>query len=229
VCGSTTIPASFPTVGRNIATINPHNSSYDVRDPNNTTAGIGWGFGSGVSAFHVFYASGHPTDGDNRFFLYVDPQSGTNKWPLVENVQRDKRYDFCLHVILGRTDQELGLAGPGVPGGGIGDHPNNGAGRIRMYVDGTLTADTGNINTLHRAQSPADGKFYTQTLLYRPWDGGYVVPSLSQQITLERTLSRVGTTLEQALSDDGFTLVQEWENGSTADLAPLSSTDFRSP
>lgn len=227
--GSTTIPTSFPGgVSGSFATIDPHTSQYDVGPSG--MGGIGWGFGSGVAGMHIFYLSNHPVDGHNKFILYADYNSGTNKWVAVANVEKGKRYDFCAHVILGRVDQQLGLAGPGISGGGIGDHPNGGAGRIRLYVDGALVVDTGNINTLQRATAP-DSKTYTQTLWYRPWDGTYVVPRLTQQITMDRTVTRVGTTLSEALGDgaEGFDPPSEWENGSTTNLAPLRSSEFHAP
>lgn len=232
ILGSILIPASYPVTGRNFATINPHNSSYDVGPSG--IGGVGWGFGSGVSALHIFFANGQEAPLlDNDFSFNINPSPST-KWNVVLDVERDKRYDIAMRVIFGRLDKELGLAGPGVAGGGIGDHPNGGAGRAWVYVNGELKADTGNRNTLQRATAP-DGKTYTQTCLHRCWDGAYCVPGLPAAISMERTASRIGRTLAEALADgkNGFTKHAEWMEPTTGpsatDLAPLRSVDFVVP
>lgn len=230
--GSTMIPTSWPNgTGKRFATINPHTSSYDVG--NTGHGGIGWYFGGGVSPWHIFFSDGQaPPDAENDFTLYLDPSPSTS-WSIVDDVVRARRYDFTIRVIWGRMDKELGLAGPGNPGGGIGDHPNGGMGRVWVYVDGVLQQDTGNRDTLKRAVNPDDGKTYTQTCVHRCWDGAYVVTGLSQQITMERTATRVGRTLAEALEDgkNGFTLHSEWGEGGghMTDLSPLKSTDFKAP
>lgn len=227
--GSVTIPTDFPSVGRSFATINPHNSAIDVGPSG--IGGIGWGFGSGVSNVHIFYASdGYSNGTPNSFYGNVNP-SPTRRYELVPSVIKGKRYDFACEIILGRSDKQLGLAGPGVSGGGIGDHPNGGEGRVRWFVDGQLVVDTGNRDTLLRAAAP-DGKTYTQTLMHRPWDGAYCVSGLSRDITMDRTLTRVGRTLAEALADEPpYSLRAEWGEGggSFANLPPLDSASFRAP
>lgn len=228
-CGSITIPENAPSVGRNFTVINPHNSSYDVGP---SGQGIGWAFGSGVTNVRVSYTDDGYTGGvgPNKLVLNINPSPSAN-YLIVENVEKGKRYDLCIETILGRMDQELGLAGPGVSGGGIGDHPNNGYGRVRVYVDGALAVDTGNRNTLQRAKAP-DGKTYTQTMMHRTWDGAYVNQGLPREFTIGRTLTRVGTSLADALTDDPpHNLRSEFGEGggSFTDLTPLDSTDFRAP
>lgn len=231
VLGSTLIPAGFPNIGRQFVTINPHNSSYDVGPSG--MAGVGWGFGSGVSTWlHYFvYGQTAPTeDNDYTFYLNLSP---TTLWSIVGSVVRDRRYDFAIRFILGRSDGQLGLAGPGVSGGGIGTHPNGGRGRAWVYVDGALVLDTGDHDTLLRALAP-DGKTYTQTSLHRPWDGSYANDGLSATATLQKTASRVGRTLQEALDDgkNGFTLHSEFGEPAgpyTTSLTPFKSSDFKAP
>lgn len=227
---SIVIPTSFPTfAGKHFATTNPHNSAFDVG--NSGSGGIGWGFGSGVSSVHVFYnASG-------ALELYVEPSPSTT-YVLVPSVVKGQRYDIVVRWIMGRTDLELGLAGPGNPGGGIGNHPNGGQGRVYAAVDGNWVVDTGNRTTLQRAMNPSDGKTYTQTIAERFWDGSYTTVGLSTSVVMEKTATRMGRTKDEMLVDgsSGFTLHSEWGEPSsgaglpfTASLPPLNSLNFRVP
>lgn len=226
LCTSILVPSSHPDVSNNITTVDTHNHPHDVGGVG--TAGIGWGWGDLVSAQEFIY------NAPSRTMRNMHESNFPNHLTELAAGMTGERYDFVVQMILGRLDKELGLAGPGVPGGGIGDHPNDGFGRTRIWVNGSNTpADSGNINNLQRARNPNDGKTYTQTMFYRTWDGWYT-GVLAQRVTAELYATRMGTTLAEALVDgsSGFELQSELlvpGRSSIQSLAPLSSVDFRVP
>lgn len=223
--GSILVPTDHPSATRTYTLYDWHNSSQDVGP-----GGIGWGFGNLVSPLFFGF-----TSGSDRLFMNVEPNYPNHQFTLIPTVTRNSRIDFVTQIIWGRLDQQLGLAGPGVSGGGIGSHPNNGYGRIRVWINGSDTpVDTGNINTLQR--SATGGTTYTQTVILGPWDGyyGYGGSSLPATAKLRVAATRIGRSFGESAQDgsNGFTLVSELlaaGSASDADLSDLSSDDIVLP
>lgn len=229
--GSFKVPSNHPSSGPAYTFFNQHNSSRDVG--NTGGGGIGWGFGIGVSAIRMIYVPS-----SDEWKLAVEPASPNNEF-LLQTINRATLYDYIVQVIWGRLDQQLGLAGPGVSGGGIGSHPNNGYGRVRVWVNGSNTPlDTGNINTLQRSKNPDNGTTYTQTLIDGPWDGWYTPTLSSGSPSVEVSATRVGTSFGEMIVDGqstAFTMLSEStsdggsQTGSGTTLTPIDSDDFRVP
>lgn len=221
--GSLTIPVGSNLSSRTFTTLDLHNTASDVG------GGIGWNFGSLVSPFYFTIRA----DGSRyRIWLNHPPNEPNNEFLLVSTVTLGARYDFVIQVIWGRLDQQIGLAGPGVSGGGVAGHPNNGYGRTRVWINGSDTPlDTGNINNLQRAAN--GGSTYTQTAFQGPWDGYYTFGSaLSTTYSLETSATRVGRSFGEAQNDSSLTLLSSLLAGGTASqtsLSALSSDDILLP
>lgn len=227
--GSFSVPSAHANVSNGFTFFDNHNSSYDVG--NTGSGGIGWGFGTDVSAVRFEFRPSL-----NQWRLYHEPNFPNHRFDIA-TISRDTRYDFVVQLILGRLDQELGLAGPGVAGGGIGNHPNNGYGRTRVWVNGSdAPFDTGNISTLQRAQNPGNGVTYTQTLIVGPWDGWYT-GNLSTSVSADQSATRIGRSVGEALLDGsvgGFPILAYYDGsegpiGTAVDLSPISSSSFLAP
>lgn len=227
--GSFLVPAAHASAGSGFTFWDIHTTSYDVG--NTGSGGIGWGFGDLVSSVKYLY---YPNT--NKWYLTHQPNYPNHEF-LIQTISRDVRYDFVAQVILGRLDQQLGLAGPGVSGGGIGNHPNNGYGRTRIWANGSNTPfDTGNCDNLQRSTNPSNGTTYTQTLFAGPWDGWYT-GNLSTQVSAELSATRLGRSVGEALADGsvaGFTVLSTYTGdqgayGTFTDLASISSSSFLVP
>lgn len=226
--GSMKVPVGSPTTARTFTTFNVHNTALDVG------GGIGWNYGDQVSAFQLLV---RPNGSQYNIWLNHSPNSPNNEFLLASNVTPGTLYTFTVQLIWGRLDQQIGLAGPGVSGGGVAGHPNNGYGRTRVWVNASDTPiDTGNINTLQRAVNPSDGKTYTQTAAEGPWDGyyGYGGSSFPTTYSLEVTATRVGRSFGEAKLDgtNGFSLLEEGVFAGSASVTTLTSlvdTDIALP
>jgi hypothetical protein len=178
--------------------LNFHNVAKDVG--NTGSGGIGWGFGSGVSALALAYGGSNPAV-PSRHRLHLEyaglpgyevalPDPGLGKW-----------FSLVIHVVFGRTD-------------GTSKRP----GSIQVWYDGndSPAVDLRNINILQRATNPANGQTYTQEYVdawqggpYRGRSCGTTVASTSQTVA-----TRFGRTLPEMLADTNITLNQKESYGS---------------
>jgi hypothetical protein len=168
--------------------LNFHNASVDVG--NTGGGGIGWGFGSGVSAVGLVYGPATAlAPSRNRLHLeYAGipgdevalPDPGIGTW-----------FSILVHVVFGRTD-------------GTTARP----GSIQVWYDGQdkPVVDLRDIDTLQRATNPADGQSYVQQWV-DVWQGGpYGRGEPCASIgpvtrTSETVAARFGTTIRQMLDD----------------------------
>lgn len=180
----TSTPLTF--AGQDDSFFNLHNVAGDS-GPN---GGIGWGFGDGVSAFHLLYngSTGLP------YMLLENNASGGSHYDLPA-LSKGQWHQFVIHITFGRTD---------------GTTPRPGA--VQLWVDGTKRYDLGNLNILQKAVGP-DGKTYVQQWV-QLWQGTYIKgapcnPSNTSPRSGQLVLARIGNTFQQALDDiptfDSFT------------------------
>jgi hypothetical protein len=181
--------------------LNFHNASIDVG--NTGAGGIGWGFGSGVSAVGLVYGPPTPlAPSRNRLHLeYAGipgdelalPDPGIGNW-----------FSILVHVVFGRTD-------------GTTARP----GSIQVWYDGQdkPAVDLRDIDTLQRATNPADGQSYVQQYV-DVWQGGpYGRGEPCGSIgpvtrTSETVAARFGTTIQQMLDDTQVQIDAENSYGS---------------
>jgi hypothetical protein len=194
-------PASYPASdhGNWGTEVNFHNVAGDGPD-----GGVGWGFGSGVSALSLDWLPGDPSPQ-----IDVQPNAPNNNLPLPP-VSRNSWHTYIIHFIAGRTD-------------GSTVRP----GAITVWADGadTPVINLTNINTVQRAQAP-DGHSYTQHWM-QLWEGDYT-QNLQTSSTLRLALTRIGTTLQQALNDRptvaGTSLNGQHYTGTGPNLGPPTIT-----
>jgi hypothetical protein len=135
----------------------------------------------------------------------VEPNSPNNNLPLPP-VTRDAWHTYIVHFVAGRTD-------------GTTVHP----GALTVWFDGndTPAINLSNINTVQRAKGP-DGNWYTQRWM-QLWEGDYT-RNLQTKSTVRLALTRVGTTIAQALADRpvmvGSTLSGQYYSGSGVNMGP---------
>jgi hypothetical protein len=181
-------PSSYPASnhghwGRHV---NFHNVAGDAGAEENGNAGVGWGFGSGVSALALDWL---PADSSPSLCVLCAYQSeGGAQHPLPVPT-RDEWHTYVVHWIAGRTD-------------GTTVRP----GLVEVWVDGAdephlrLT----NVNTVQKAIGDRDGKPYVQKWMVL-WEGDYT-SELPVEARQRLVLTRIGRTLEEAI-DDRPTLV----------------------
>lgn len=170
-----TTPSNFQ--GQYDSFFNLHNTAGDA----GPSGGIGWSFGSGVSAFHLMYR----TDGTPLMHLenvvsggqdYLFPTQAKNAW-----------HQYVMHITFGRAD---------------GTTPH--AGAVQIWVDGTKRYDLTNLNLLQKAVGP-DGVTYVQRWVTL-WQGTYTKsapcnPNNTSARSGRAVLARIGNSLQQALDD----------------------------
>jgi hypothetical protein len=152
---------------------NFHNVAGDA-GPN---AGIGWGFGRGVSSLALDWLPSRKSPS-----ISVDTDATARDMALPVPT-RDAWHTYVVHWVAGRTD-------------GSTLRP----GSIKVWVDGedTPSIDRANINTVQRAQGP-DGKWYTQRWM-QLWEGDYT-SALPVTASTRIVLTRIGKSLDEALAD----------------------------
>lgn len=170
-----TTPSTF--AGQDDSFFNLHNVAGDS-GPN---GGIGWGFGDGVSAFHLFYdgSTGNP-------YMLLENNSSSTHYDLPAQA-KNQWHQYVIHIVFGRND---------------GTTPH--AGAVQLWVDGSKKYDLSNLNILQRAKGP-DGVTYTQQWV-QLWQGTYTKgapcnPTNTSARSGKVTLARIGNSLSQALND----------------------------
>jgi hypothetical protein len=191
-------PSSYPSNNHGDwgTEVNFHNVAGDA----GPGGGVGWGFGTGVSSLMLEWLPGasSPQFG-------VEPNSPNNNLPLPP-VTRDAWHTYIVHFVAGRTD-------------GTTVHP----GGLTVWFDGndTPAINLSNINTVQRAKGP-DGNWYTQRWM-QLWEGDYT-RNLQTKSTVRLALTRVGSTIAQALADRpvmvGSTLSGQYYKGSGINMGP---------
>lgn len=171
-----------------------HFSSHDVG--NFGSGGIGWGWGQPGSAYQVDHNKN--ASGIGGLYTRLLMEEGLSEFyipiqaPLVKGVW----HSVLSEVVMGLRDGSV-LSGLG--------HPNNGYGRLRVWLDGNPTPVTNRdqVNTLQRAQGQ-DGNWYTQTLAGCYTCGFYSKQTSDTNFTaciLSSTAVRIGRTLQECLDD----------------------------
>jgi hypothetical protein len=191
--------------------VNFHNVAGDAGAAENDNGGVGWDFGSGVSALALDWLPSHPAP--SLCILCASRSEGGADHPLPAPA-RDRWHTYVIHWIAGRTD-------------GTTVRP----GMIEVWVDG---ADEPylrrtNLNTVQRARGDVDGKLYTQRWMVL-WEGDYTA-GLEVEARLRFTLTRIGRTLEEALADRP-TVKGTSDNGGfyrVSGDAPKPSVEFVAP
>ena len=153
--------------------VNFHNVAGDA----GPGGGIGWSFGSGVSSLALDWLPGQ-----NAPQFTVEPDHPNENMPLP-SASRDTWHTYVVHFVAGRTD---------------GTTPH--AGAITVWADGSdvPAINATNIDTVQRAQGP-DGNWYVQRWM-QLWEGDYT-QALTTPSTVRLTLTRIGGTLAQAMTD----------------------------
>ena len=177
-------------------------------DLHNVPGDVGWSSGSGVSAVHIIYR-----DADLKLqHEYNSP----NMFVVVDTLSKNVWHSILMQLVLGRTD-------------GTTPQP----GRTKIWVDGSLALDTGNVNNLQRFNGVNQAKM---TVL----DGNYSA-NINQESISYMTASRWGTTKAACLADSSITRrgagATTIYDGSGSNLGPSTysiitsrkSTDFISP
>ncbi len=173
---------------------NWHNAADDAGSTGD--GGIGWGFGSGVSAVHVLFKSLHfsASDPSNTGLIFHVEYANYNK--NLPDVVPGQWYDIVTHIVYGRTD---------------GTTPRAGSAQVWVNGNSTPVVNLSNIDTLQKAVNPDDGKTYVQQVIDY-WDGGpyrkgepcrRIGPQASRHVV---TATRFGTTLDKAINDTKITL-----------------------
>jgi hypothetical protein len=196
-------PESYPASnhGKWGRQVNFHNVAGDAGPPG--SGGIGWGFGDGVSALALDWLNGAPAPQFSVLAL-----NNAYRLPAVE---RGKWQTYVVHFIAGRTD-------------GTTVRP----GSLRVWANGndTPVIDARNINTVQRAQGP-DGNWYVQRWM-QLWEGDYTM-DIQVESTVHLALTRIGTTLEEAINDRpsvvGHNANGQYYRGSGVNLGAPSASD----
>src|SRR3990167_2084741 len=183
----------------------------------------GWGWGEGTSSVQTSYVS-------NNWRVWAFANRPNEFLVIDDLITKGDWHSFLVKLTLGRTDGSVSATG----------HPNGGNGRVLVWEDGSDTEyDTGNINTLQRAQHPVTGDWYVQTQLDL-WEGFYTANCEAEMI-LSHTAIRVGRTMAECLADSQITkvadVVADIYDGSGTNLGPSfytaltsrQSTDFLLP
>jgi hypothetical protein len=135
------------------------------------SGGVGWGFGSGVSALGLLWLKGEKSPE-----LHCEPvSSGGHSW-LLQEPTRDAWHEYLIHFVAGRTDGTTARAG-----------------LIECWADGQLAVDAASLNTVQRANG------YTQAWA-QGWDGDYT-RALPKPSTVRFGLTGYGRTRDEALAD----------------------------
>ena len=167
-------------------------------DAHNRPGDVGWDFqpgcASGVSSIHLKYR-------DNALMLQherqQDDNTGPHEWSIA-TIQKGVWHSVACQFILGRLDGTIPSAG----------HPNGGRGRTRVYVDGPLALDTGDINILQRDRCTGQVQ-KIMSCLQGLYNGG-----MTATHTAQLTVARVGKTLAQALAMSTFNFQMVFYNNS---------------
>jgi len=195
-------------------------------DAHNKPEGPGWNFepgcASGVSSIHTRYKLGNLLQQHER---QQDDNMGPNEF-VIKNITKGVWHSVAYHYILGRTkDTSCNVM----------NHPNGGKGRTRVYVDGPLALDTGDINILQRDKCTGQLQS-TMSLLQGLYNGGMTAPH-----TARMTVARVGRTLQEALAANVFNFQMVFYNAVGLDgsgnprfhtwtkIAPRKSDQFIMP
>lgn len=170
-------PAQHGKWGREV---NFHNVAGDAGSAENHNGGVGWSFGSGVSALALDWLSGAPSPTISVLTAYRSEGGFDITLPVPE---RDEWHTYLVHWIAGRTD-------------GTTVRP----GAITVWADGndTPVVDRDNINTVQRAKGP-DGNWYVQRWMTL-WEGDYT-QALPAPAETRLALTRIGNTLAECLAD----------------------------
>ena len=167
-------------------------------DAHNRPGDVGWDFqpgcASGVSSIHLRYKGGNLVLQHER---QQDDNTGPNEYPIAP-ITKGAWHSVACHFILGRLDGSIPAAG----------HPNGGKGRTRVYLDGPLRLDTGDINILQRDKCTGQVQ-KKMSLLQGLYNGGMSAPH-----TAQITAARVGKTLAQALAMSTFNFQMVFYNNS---------------
>jgi hypothetical protein len=150
---------------------------HNVAGDSGPEGGVGWSFGSGVSALALDWLPGV-----GRPQITIEPNTGHTNL-LLPRATRDAWHTYVVHWVAGRTD-------------GTTVRP----GAIDVWADGSSkpAIHLRRINTVQRAKGP-DGKWYVQKWM-QLWDGDYT-SNLQVPSTVRLGLTRIGRTLAQALAD----------------------------
>ena len=149
-------PSSYPASNHGAfgREVNFHNVAGDAGAQENGNGGVGWDFGSGVSALALDWLPNRPTPTLCVLCAY-ESEGGENH--ALPTPARDQWHTYVVHWIAGRTDGST--ARPGL---------------VEVWVDGAdepvlrLT----NVNTIQRARGDKDGQLYTQRWM-QLWEGDY--------------------------------------------------------
>ena len=204
------------------APANLHNTPNDVGNVNGSGA-LGWGWGEGTSSVQTSYVS-------NNWRVWAFANRPNDVLLIDDLMTKGDWHSFLVKLTLGRSDGSVSASG----------HPNGGNGRVLVWEDGSDTEyDSGNINTLQRAQHPVTGDWYVQTQML-VWEGFYTANS-DAELILSHTAVRVGRTMAECLADSQITkvsdVVADIYDGSGTNLGPSyytvltsrQSTDFLLP
>jgi hypothetical protein len=176
-------PASYAASdhGRWGRHVNFHNVAGDAGAAENGNGGVGWSFGSGVSALALDWRASDPAPSLCVLCAYESEGGGSHVLPVPT---RDEWHTYVVHWIAGRTDGST--ARPGL---------------VEVWVDGADEPHLRrtNINTVQRAIGNRDGKPYVQRWMVL-WEGDYT-SDLPVEAKQRFVLTRIGGTLEEALAD----------------------------
>ena len=161
--------------------VNFHNVAGDAGAAENGSGGVGWGFGSGVSALALDWRTSDPAPSLCVLCAYESEGGAAHLLPVPT---RDEWHTYVVHWIAGRTD-------------GTTVRP----GLVEVWVDGAAEPQLRrtNINTVQRAIGDRDGKPYVQRWMTL-WEGDYT-SALPVEARQRLVLTRIGGTLEDALAD----------------------------
>lgn len=188
---------------------NEGNQYATVLDLHPVGGEVGWYGVGGISNMHIKYGGGN-------LMLQHYPNTdvgGRQVWDIATGMAKGQRHSILFHTIFGR------------PGLSVPNHPNGGMGKTRVWFDGSLTVDTGNIKNIYEAKVGLK-----ETSKLNILEGHY---SYNQQAVnpYEMTAGLWGTTREEALTDSAVTFrgVAPTGGDSYTALPPLSSSSFVLP
>jgi hypothetical protein len=191
-------PAGFQPLGA----FETHTSFHNVASNDGPDGGVGWGFGSGVSAILFQW---RPQDSTPSFgFEYVHSGGYIVAMPKPTF---GVPHEYICHFVAGRTD-------------GSTVRP----GAFQITADGENVGGNGNLNTIQQAQiTPGVGPFYTQRWMAAAWDGDYS-RNLPAPVTTRFGLTGVGRTLDEARANVprqvGSTFDTQAWNGKAPNVGP---------
>lgn len=166
--------------------VNWHNCAGDAGSAENGNGGVGWGFGSGVSALALDWLNQDAAPSINvqpqKDFLNDYGRNPGNGYYPMPVPSRDTWHTYLLHWIAGRTD-------------GTTVRP----GMIQIWADGKLVWNQNNINTVQKANGNVDGKPYVQRWMTL-WDGDYT-SWIENKATTRFSLMRIGKTFAEVKAD----------------------------